>query len=229
MEKIFHENRALVFTSAKAPLPWAIQKEYKNMDELTEFAKNGFRRLPNYSTVCLDCHGMEEKVYRDFIASFPVVEASGGLVRCPKENLEADGKEKVPSPKEAKSDYLYLYIYRNSMWDLPKGKKEKGETDQENALREVEEETGMKHLKLLDFIKTTYHFIENKQGIALKKSNWFGMEIPRMQATKPQTEEGITQAVWIDKEGIRQRMPLMYASIAYLTDLYFGGLEGLSK
>lgn len=229
MEKIFHENRALVFTSAKAPLPWAIQKEYENMDELTEFAKNGFRRLPNYSTVCLDCHGMEEKVYRDFIASFPVVEASGGLVRCPKENIEAEGKDKIPSPKEAKSDYLYLYIYRNSMWDLPKGKKEKGETDQENALREVEEETGMKHLKLLDFIKTTYHFIENKQGIALKKSNWFGMEIPRMQATKPQTEEGITQAVWIDKEGIRQRMPLMHASIAYLTDLYFGGLEGLSK
>ena len=172
---------------------------------------------------------MEEKVYRDFIASFPVVEASGGLVRCPKENIEAEGKDKIPSPKEAKSDYLYLYIYRNSMWDLPKGKKEKGETDQENALREVEEETGMKHLKLLDFIKTTYHFIENKQGIALKKSNWFGMEIPRMQAAKPQTEEGITQAVWIDKEGIRQRMPLMYASIAYLTDLYFGGLEGLSK
>ena len=93
MEKIFHENRALVFTSAKAPLPWAIQKEYENMDELTEFAKNGFRRLPNYSTVCLDCHGMEEKVYRDFIASFPVVEASGGLVRCPKEN-----KKRLPLP-----------------------------------------------------------------------------------------------------------------------------------
>lgn len=229
MEKIFYENRALAFSSAKAPLPWAIQKEYRSLDELAEFAKGEFRQLPDYSTVCIDCHGEEEKTYQEFVNRFRIVEAAGGLVRCPVEGSEAAGKDAKRFPKDSHGDYLYLYIYRNNMWDLPKGKKEKGETDQENALREVGEETGMKHLKLLGFIKTTYHFIENKQGTALKKSNWFGMEIPQLQQPRPQREEGITQAVWLDNAGIRQRLPLMYASIAYLTNLYFSDPEGLSR
>lgn len=213
MEKIFCENRSLVFTSAKDPLDWAVQKDYTTMADLVDFARNDFRKFPNYSTIALDCHGKEEEIHEAFLRQFPIVEAGGGLVRCP------DGK----------GGYEYLYIYRNLMWDLPKGKKEKGETDQENALREVEEETGLQELRILGFLKTTYHFIENKQGLALKKSNWFEMEVPRKQETKPQTEEGITQAIWLDPEGIKQRLPLMYASIAYLTGSYFSDPARLSK
>ena len=54
---------------------------------------------------------------------FKVVEAAGGIV-------EKDGK--------------LLMIYRRKMWDIPKGKLDKGETIQECAVREVEEETGVK-------------------------------------------------------------------------------------
>ena len=43
-----------------------------------------------------------------------------------------------------------LMIYRNNKWDLPKGKIEKGETPKQCALREVEEETGVEKLKILD-------------------------------------------------------------------------------
>ena len=37
----------------------------------------------------------------------------------------------------------FLLIFRNGMWDLPKGKREKGESTAENAVREVMEECGI--------------------------------------------------------------------------------------
>ena len=43
----------------------------------------------------------------------------------------------------------FLSIYRNGVWDLPKGKLEKGEDFQSAAVREVEEETGMTEVDLV--------------------------------------------------------------------------------
>ena len=53
------------------------------------------------------------------VSKFRVVKAAGGLVRK---------KDK------------FLMIYRMKKWDLPKGKKEKGERSKQTAGREVEEE-----------------------------------------------------------------------------------------
>ena len=44
-----------------------------------------------------------------------------------------------------------LMIFRREKWDLPKGKLDKGEKIEDCALREVEEETGLKELKLKNF------------------------------------------------------------------------------
>ena len=52
------------------------------------------------------------------------VRAAGGIVTAP--------------------DGTMLLIQRNGRWDLPKGKVEPGETLLQAALREVEEETGIK-------------------------------------------------------------------------------------
>ena len=41
------------------------------------------------------------------------------------------------------------------MWDLPKGKREVGESDKECALREVDEECGLTNLSLNRFLKKT--------------------------------------------------------------------------
>ncbi len=51
-----------------------------------------------------------------------------------------------------------LLIRQNAgHWDFPKGHVEKGETEEETALREVEEETGLK-VKLLDGFRETINY-----------------------------------------------------------------------
>ena len=53
-----------------------------------------------------------------------------------------------------------LWILRNGHWDIPKGKVEMGEKLEEAALREVTEETGIKDIKIIDDLITTYHTYE---------------------------------------------------------------------
>jgi 8-oxo-dGTP pyrophosphatase MutT (NUDIX family) len=60
----------------------------------------------------------------------PVVRAGGGIVRRRGES----------------GDYEFAIVHRPKYddWSLPKGKVDEGESDQEAALREVEEETGVR-------------------------------------------------------------------------------------
>lgn len=60
----------------------------------------------------------------------PVVRASGGVVRRRR--------------KSGRTEYAVVHRPRYDDWSLPKGKLDRGETDEEAALREVEEETGMR-------------------------------------------------------------------------------------
>ncbi len=63
----------------------------------------------------------------------------------------------------------FLVILRNGIWDLPKGKLEKGEDFATAAMREVEEETGLHGLKMLDPLSSTYHTYNLKGKRILKK------------------------------------------------------------
>ena len=51
----------------------------------------------------------------------------------------------------------YLLIFRNGLWDLRKGKREKGESTAENAIREVMEECGIPTPVLGELICVTDH------------------------------------------------------------------------
>jgi len=110
-----------------------------------------------------------------------------------------------------------LMIYRNDVWDLPKGKWDDGETISECALREVQEETGIVSVQLADFIDVTRHFYADPQGWVLKETYWYRMQAPN-QLLVPQTEEGITEVCWVAPNKLAKRLLNTYYSINYILE-----------
>jgi 8-oxo-dGTP pyrophosphatase MutT (NUDIX family) len=90
-----------------------------------------------------------------------------------------------------------LFMFRRGKWDLPKGKLDPGETLEECALREVEEETGVGQLELKKFLLQTLHEYEELGKVIQKKTHWFHMSTTSHQLLVPQTEEDITDLRWI--------------------------------
>ena len=70
-------------------------------------------------------------------------------------------------------EYLLLH-YRDGHWDFPKGKMEPGETKQEAAHRELQEETGLNAQLDNDFEETfSYSFLDPHKKIATKIVHFF--------------------------------------------------------
>jgi len=177
MYKVFFNDRTVYFGD---DFSRAFEKNkglfyrYNNILELDELLK-AFGSLNQIENLYI-FHEDMLMVIEEFKACFNYLEAGGGLVF----NSEGD----------------FLAIKRNGVWDLPKGKLEKGEDFETAALREVEEETGLQGLELIHPIISTYHTYPLKDELALKKTKWFemlytGTEVPVLQA-----EEGITDYKW---------------------------------
>lgn len=134
--------------------------------------------LENTSVKELNVFGEDiDTIWEEFKNLFRIIEAAGGLVN------NTNGE--------------ILFIKRLGKWDLPKGKMEKGESREESAVREIEEETGLKDVELLEFINTTYHiYIERNGDKILKCTHWFEMNFNGEDTSKPQIEEGITEVAW---------------------------------
>lgn len=121
------------------------------------------------------------------------VNAAGGLVR----NNEGE----------------YLMIRRNDIWDLPKGHQEPGEDISATALREVREETGLEDLELGAFICETRHCYFRGGTWVLKHTFWYNMTCCNDSGLVPQTEENITQAVWMDRTALDAALKDTFPSI----------------
>jgi len=134
--------------------------------------------LQNTSTSELNVYGEQiDEIWKEFKKLFRIIEAAGGIVNKPNGDT--------------------LFIRRLGKWDLPKGKMEKGESREESAIREIEEETNLQNVELRDFINTTYHiYIERNGDRVLKHTHWFEMFFDGEDTSKPQLEEGITEVAW---------------------------------
>lgn len=109
-----------------------------------------------------------------------------------------------------------LFIYRRGHWDLPKGKMEAGESKRETAVREVEEETGITGLKIVRKLRKTKHLFRDKQGKRrVKKAYWYFMRCRKADLV-PQTEEDITEAVWMTYEEWLTKTEPTYSNIRLL-------------
>jgi 8-oxo-dGTP pyrophosphatase MutT (NUDIX family) len=109
-----------------------------------------------------------------------------------------------------------LFIYRNDKWDLPKGKAERKESIEETALREVEEETGVKGLKITKSLPTTYHIFKRNGQHRIKVTYWFEMKTDYTGKLYPQIKEGITKVKWLDKKASVKALENSYANIKLL-------------
>ena len=71
--------------------------------------------------------------------------------------------------KEKEPIYLLLQ-YEAKHWDFPKGNIEKGETDHETVKREIEEETGIKDIKIIHgFKKKIQYYFKVKAELINKE------------------------------------------------------------
>lgn len=139
-------------------------------------------------------HSDIEALKQAFFKKFTLITAAGGLVQNEKKE--------------------YLLIFRRGKWDLPKGKLDKGEKLEDCAIREVEEETGLKEVKLIKPLCVTYHTYHEGARFILKDSHWYIMKVKGSQQLVPQTEEDIHEIKWVKKEGLSEYIKISYPSVA---------------
>ena len=140
MYKVFIENRAIIFTD--------IKPKRKNIfllksNDLQSIVEDLIPKIEN-TTSDLDIYVYSEEIEKEFerlFFDFDKIEAAGGIV---------------------KRKQRFLFIKRNGFWDIPKGKLELNESIETCAIREIEEECGVKNLEIIDFVCLTYHTYEFK-------------------------------------------------------------------
>jgi ADP-ribose pyrophosphatase YjhB (NUDIX family) len=88
-------------------------------------------------------------------------------------------------------------------WGLPKGHIEGGETPEQTALREVEEETGLRELSMVAQLPTIDWYFRDRGKLVHKFCHFFLVECVAGDPV-PQLDEGITACMWhAPEEAIR--------------------------
>ncbi|MBI2270108.1 MAG: NUDIX hydrolase [Bacteroidetes bacterium] len=142
-----------------------------------------------------------ELLWKEYRGLFQRIEAAGGVVKNRKDEL--------------------LLIFRHKRWDLPKGKIEKGEEIKHAALREVQEECGIKEIKIIKELPSTYHTYLLKNKHVLKRTYWFEMNYSgSTDKLIPQLEESITDARWMNAKEVWEALKNTYPLIKEVLNPY---------
>jgi len=140
-----------------------------------------------------------QQYWQLFCRQFTPITAGGGL---------------VTNPAGA-----WLFIFRRGKWDLPKGKQDEGETIETCALREVEEETGLRQVVRGPKLGITYHVYRQQQVLYLKDTHWYAMQAPGHLPLTPQTEEDINDIGWKTQDDLPEILQNTFPSIVEVLHL----------
>lgn len=194
MYKVFFNESLLTFSNQSDP-------EAKNIlfQNEAQFDES-FHLLSSKAATLVNVFSEDiEIVWTKFLKYYKHIQAAGGIVR----NSEDD----------------YLFIFRLGKWDLPKGKMELGESKEESAIREIEEECSLTNLELKRFLMPTFHIYFLKEYI-IKETFWFEVFYNGVELPLPQTEEGIESVEWKKESEIPQLLENSYPNIQLLMDNY---------
>ena len=189
MNEIFLDDKSIILTNVQENIENEKYFRLKDVsfDEIIEaLSHKEVERIYLY-------HPKAEKLMKKFKQLIPTIKAGGGIV------YNQEGK--------------VLLIKRNGKWDLPKGKKEKGENIATCALREVEEETGVKKLLIQRFRTITYHIFKRDKQYFLKETYWYDMTTTYKKKLVSQTEEGIEKVCWKDEATAKELAKSSYKNI----------------
>ncbi len=88
-----------------------------------------------------------------------------------------------------------LLIRRRGVWDLPKGKRDAGESLEVCARREVSEELGIDRVDLVRPLGQTIHGYVDGNRYAVKTTHWYQMHTD-VTSFQPEKKEGIQAVAW---------------------------------
>lgn len=140
-----------------------------------------------------------EAEFKRIFAEHKYIEAAGGIVR---------------------REDSFLIIKRKGLWDIPKGKVEKGESPEEACVREISEECGIDGHEIMSPLINTYHTMKWNGKKALKKTYWFLLDYSGTLETEPQTEEDITEVKWMDRNEMLSIRGNTFGSINEVLDAF---------
>jgi 8-oxo-dGTP pyrophosphatase MutT (NUDIX family) len=198
MYKVFIDHRPVLFISKEelSTKYRAISWDESNLTfNKIEKQLEGIDVDNPLQVVCEDV----KSAYKDCFLGFKKITAGGGIVE---------------------SEHGFLLIKRKGMWDLPKGKKDKGEDIEQTAIREIEEECGITGPTINQFICKTIHSYSYKNNPVLKKTHWFHMSYSGNEELIPQREEGITKVGWKSYEKMMRMRGKTFGSINEVLDQF---------
>ncbi len=157
-------------------------------------------KLGNTKSLCVKTES-PRLAFEDFLREFEQVDAAGGIVQ--------DSRSRI------------LMILRNGRWDLPKGHMEPGENPRQAALREVEEETGVRAGIENESPVETYHFYPFGERWRMKRTYWYKLRLAQAAASlTPQTEEGIEAAEWVPVPQVQEYAQGSFAAVKHVIENY---------
>jgi 8-oxo-dGTP pyrophosphatase MutT (NUDIX family) len=198
MYKVFIENKPIIFIENKPSVSKSYSVDAKMLDSIDEHLIPIIKKLPANKKLYVLCDHVKEDMDRLF-ESYDKVMAAGGIVKRKKR---------------------LLFIKRNGFWDIPKGKLDEGETPEDGAMREIEEECGIKDLELIYPIIETYHTYEYKGKPTLKRTFWYAFDYQGTKEVQGQLEEGITEVRWFKKSELTKIRKNTFRSILEVLNAY---------
>ncbi len=198
MYKVFIDHLPVIFLEEGDLISEAPKLKFKDVEFSLKFLRKKMKGVSLELPLQIVCDDAKAS-FKEFFADFKKIDAAGGLVRR---------KEK------------FLLIKRKGLWDIPKGKIDKGESKEEAAVREIEEECGINGPKIESKLVTTYHTMKFRGRPALKKTYWYMMKYKGSKDTAPQLNEGITKAKWMPEDYMLAIYGRTYGSINHVLEAY---------